>query len=262
MTPQASLAVLLVEDHPDNRDMYSLMLRSVGCSVIEAANGDEALAQASAHPPSIVVTDLRMPGAVTSLDVCRHFAALGVPVIVVTGVTPGPEYDEVEGAGCAAVPLETDHPRCARRGDSPRPRVGGASSGRITVAATSVAPVHTTYKRHRRAREAYRPGVQCRPSIIDGMPAPTRRKRSWRSRTRPPCSPTCRHRRRITAPALASRAALSRPLSISSAIALNTAGLGPSNRSLRSAAVFAHRCKLSAIRSVQKSTESQNTTRS
>ena len=79
------------------------MLRSVGCSVIEAANGDEALAQASAHPPAIVATDLRMPGAATSLDVCRHFAALGVPVIVVTGVTPGPEYHEVEGAGRAAV---------------------------------------------------------------------------------------------------------------------------------------------------------------
>ena len=103
MTPHSSPAVLLVEDHLDNRDMYSLMLRSLGCSVIEAANGDEALAQASAHRPSIVVTDLRMPGTVTSLDVCRHFAAIGVPVIVVTGVTPGPEHDEIKGAGCAAV---------------------------------------------------------------------------------------------------------------------------------------------------------------
>jgi two-component system chemotaxis response regulator CheY len=98
--------VLVVEDDEDSREMYRLMLTSSGFDVIQAENGADALAKAITHLPSIVLTDLKMAGDVTAVDVCRHFAAVGVPVIAITGVSPGREHLDIRSAGCAAVLLK------------------------------------------------------------------------------------------------------------------------------------------------------------
>ena len=103
--------VLLIEDHADSRELYVQMFHAYGFAVIEAADGAHALADASACAPSIVVTDMRMPGSVSAAEVCRHFAAVKVPVVVITGVRPGPEQDAVRDAGCALLmmkPLSPD----------------------------------------------------------------------------------------------------------------------------------------------------------
>jgi CheY-like chemotaxis protein len=113
-TPEASPvrpSVLLVEDNIDNREMYTDMLCASGFDVLAAENADAALAQTSARAPSAVVTDMRMPGTRTALDLCRHFSRLHVPVIVLTGVSPGEEQDAARRAGCALVlmkPLAPD----------------------------------------------------------------------------------------------------------------------------------------------------------
>jgi CheY-like chemotaxis protein len=73
---------------------------------LSADAGAEAVAHAAKALPSIVVTDVRMPGTVLAVDLCRHVAANGVPVIVVTAVPPGREYDDMRHAGCAAVLLK------------------------------------------------------------------------------------------------------------------------------------------------------------
>lgn len=98
--------VLLVEDHEDTREMYALMLGASGFSVHEAPNPSDALALAHEHPPAVVVTDLRMSGAVTAATLCEHFRTQGVPVIAVTGVTPGAEQDLLREAGCAEILLK------------------------------------------------------------------------------------------------------------------------------------------------------------
>jgi CheY-like chemotaxis protein len=54
--------VLLVEDDESNREMYSVFLESAGYWVLEARNGVEGLINARTYQPSVVVTDVRMPG--------------------------------------------------------------------------------------------------------------------------------------------------------------------------------------------------------
>jgi CheY-like chemotaxis protein len=106
MNGQPPGVVLLIEDHADSREMYADVLGASGFDVLAVESGADALAQASLHPPSLVITDMRMPGTITSLDICRHFAEARVPVIVVTGVSPGPEQDAAREAGCALLVMK------------------------------------------------------------------------------------------------------------------------------------------------------------
>ena len=52
--------LLLVEDHADTRAMYAEFLRD-GFEVIEASDGEEALAAMRARVPDLVITDLSLP---------------------------------------------------------------------------------------------------------------------------------------------------------------------------------------------------------
>lgn len=55
--------VLLVAE--DDKEMRSLLcdeLRDLGCRIVEAGNGNEALDRARETTPSLILTDLRMPG--------------------------------------------------------------------------------------------------------------------------------------------------------------------------------------------------------
>jgi CheY-like chemotaxis protein len=54
--------VLLVDDFPDNRQMYAEFLTFSGLRVAEAANGHEAVEQATTLLPDLVVMDLSLPG--------------------------------------------------------------------------------------------------------------------------------------------------------------------------------------------------------
>jgi signal transduction histidine kinase len=54
--------ILLVDDEPDIRDVLSLSLHDMGYDVYEAENGDEALRIFKDKQPSMVMTDIKMPG--------------------------------------------------------------------------------------------------------------------------------------------------------------------------------------------------------
>jgi CheY-like chemotaxis protein len=104
--------VMLVDDHPDGREMYAHFLGLSGFRVLQAVDAASALALAAAGPlPSIVVTDVRMPGPVSAAALCREFQRQGVPVVVLTGLIPGREHAEMKAAGCPAIlmkPLSPD----------------------------------------------------------------------------------------------------------------------------------------------------------
>jgi CheY-like chemotaxis protein len=100
----STFPILFVDDHQDTREMYAQVFTLSGFSVLEAEDGATALAKAGAEPLlSAVVTDLRMPGRVSALELCRHFAQHGVPVVALTGVGPGREHDDMRAAGCIAI---------------------------------------------------------------------------------------------------------------------------------------------------------------
>jgi PAS domain S-box-containing protein len=53
--------ILVVDDHPDNRDLAATLLHYRGHTVLEAADGAEGLAIIRAGQPDLVITDLLMP---------------------------------------------------------------------------------------------------------------------------------------------------------------------------------------------------------
>jgi CheY-like chemotaxis protein len=86
--PNRSPQVLVVEDDPSVRGLLDTLLTSEGYRVTTASDGIEALAEAAAHRPAIVLLDIVMPdlGGMHVLEQMQANPTLsGVPVVVLTG---------------------------------------------------------------------------------------------------------------------------------------------------------------------------------
>jgi len=79
--------VLAVDDEPANLDLISRRLAALGCEVLRANNGEQALALAAERPPDLVLLDVMMPG-IDGWETCRRLKAdertSSIPVIFVT----------------------------------------------------------------------------------------------------------------------------------------------------------------------------------
>jgi two-component system, cell cycle response regulator DivK len=53
--------VLVVDDEPDNREVYAQYLTHAGCRVETAADGEEALARAATLQPRVIIMDMALP---------------------------------------------------------------------------------------------------------------------------------------------------------------------------------------------------------
>jgi DNA-binding response OmpR family regulator len=74
----------VVEDEASIASFVSLYLKNAGYSVRTAATGGEALSQAAADPPSLIVLDLMLPD-VDGIEVCRRIrASSDVPILMLT----------------------------------------------------------------------------------------------------------------------------------------------------------------------------------
>jgi CheY-like chemotaxis protein len=85
MTQERKPAVVLIAE--DDQEMRSLLcdeLYDLGVAIREAADGDEALRSVFDAPPSLILTDLRMPaGGLDYIARLRTFAP-GVPMVLIT----------------------------------------------------------------------------------------------------------------------------------------------------------------------------------
>jgi two-component system KDP operon response regulator KdpE len=99
MTDSKSL-VLLVEDEPQMRTFVRLALTAHGHRVLEVETGGEALQQAAAHTPDLILLDLGLPD-MDGLDVTRRLREwTAVPVIVISA--RGQEREKVEALDAGA----------------------------------------------------------------------------------------------------------------------------------------------------------------
>ncbi len=57
-----SVKALVVDDNVDNRHVLSQMLSNIGCEVLMAESGEQAIQSVRANRPEIVFMDIRMPG--------------------------------------------------------------------------------------------------------------------------------------------------------------------------------------------------------
>lgn len=93
--PAMARTVLLVDDDPHIRAVLAFAFDKAGMTVIEAGDGEEALAQAAAHSPDLVVLDVTMP-RMDGLEVCRRLRAAGdTPILFLS--SRDEEIDRVLG---------------------------------------------------------------------------------------------------------------------------------------------------------------------
>ncbi len=87
--------MLVVDDDPTVSEVVARYLQHAGFAVQVVADGTQALAQAAAAPPDLVVLDLMLPGT-DGLEVFRQLRARGpVPVVMLTAL--GDETDRLVG---------------------------------------------------------------------------------------------------------------------------------------------------------------------
>lgn len=97
--------ILLVDDFQDNREMYAMYLDYTGFRVAEATNGYEALEQASALTPDLIVMDLSLPG-LDGWEATRRLKSdartRSIPVIALTSHALEGFSEGAKAAGCDA----------------------------------------------------------------------------------------------------------------------------------------------------------------
>lgn len=80
--------VLLVEDYPETRAIFRMVLESGGFRVLEAASAEEGLRIAAEHRPDVILTDLVMPGmsGIEAARILRERRDTGaIPIVAATG---------------------------------------------------------------------------------------------------------------------------------------------------------------------------------
>ena len=103
MTDQNAPLILVVDDYQDAREMYAEYLQFSGFRVAEAKNGNEAVDQAFALKPDLILMDLSLPGMdgweATRLlkadQTTRH-----IPIVALTGHALAGASEGARKAGC------------------------------------------------------------------------------------------------------------------------------------------------------------------
>jgi two-component system, cell cycle response regulator DivK len=95
--------VLLVDDYVDAREMYTEYLEYTGFEVVQASNGTEALKQAVACDPDIILMDLSLP-VMDGWEATRRLKAdprtAHIPVVALTGHALAGYSEGAKKAGC------------------------------------------------------------------------------------------------------------------------------------------------------------------
>lgn len=89
------MKVLVIEDHPDSREMLETVLKDNGYTVITAADGLAGLNIAKAERPDVIITNINMPNldGREMIKQVRQIPGLQqVPIVVLSAVrTDDPE---------------------------------------------------------------------------------------------------------------------------------------------------------------------------
>jgi CheY-like chemotaxis protein len=103
MTDQSSPLILVVDDYQDAREMYAEYLQFSGFRVAEARNGNEAVDQAFALKPDLILMDLSLPG-MDGWEATRRLKADAstrhIPIVALTGHALAGASEGAKKAGC------------------------------------------------------------------------------------------------------------------------------------------------------------------
>jgi two-component system cell cycle response regulator DivK len=101
----ANRRILVVEDHEDNRRILRDLLSSRGYDLVEAEDGEQALAMAEDWRPALILMDVQVP-VIDGYEVTRRLKAhpvlRAIPVIAVTSYALSGDESKARAAGCNA----------------------------------------------------------------------------------------------------------------------------------------------------------------
>ncbi|MET0852562.1 MAG: response regulator [Candidatus Rokuibacteriota bacterium] len=109
-----SKRILAIDDQEDNRRILHDLLTAVGYEVLEAVDGEDAVAQAEAQVPDLILMDIQLPG-IDGYEATRRIKAnpalARIPVIAVTSYALTGDEDKAMEAGCDAYIAKPYSPR-------------------------------------------------------------------------------------------------------------------------------------------------------
>ena len=90
MSKSSVPVVLLVEDYSDSREMLRFLLQGLDWQVLESGDGSEALKLAIMYQPTLIITDLNLPG-IDGIELVRQLRRSDnwlkiVPIIMLTAI--------------------------------------------------------------------------------------------------------------------------------------------------------------------------------
>src|SRR5262249_46021239 len=98
-----SKRILVVEDQEDNRQILRDLLGSASYEVIEAEDGQAALAMVKRQRPDLILMDIQLP-LMDGYEATRRFKAdpdlQSIPIIVVTSYALSGDEEKERAAGC------------------------------------------------------------------------------------------------------------------------------------------------------------------
>ncbi|HWS99432.1 MAG TPA: response regulator [Pyrinomonadaceae bacterium] len=103
--PEAGQQVLIVEDSPDTLSFLSAIFQQKGCNVMAASSAPEALKMAAENKPTVIISDIGMPGmdGYELLQELRRLPGMNlVPAIAITGYAMDEDRERTAAAGFTA----------------------------------------------------------------------------------------------------------------------------------------------------------------
>lgn len=106
--------ILLVDDDPDVREVYRIILETEGYTILEAPDAPSCLEVVAEHRPDLILLDWMMPG-VDGSDALRALkgspATRDIPVVMLTaldGITEIRLATDIGADGFLSKPVEAD----------------------------------------------------------------------------------------------------------------------------------------------------------
>lgn len=103
LAPGFTVRALVVDDIPENREILAMMLGMIGCEVVLAENGRQALEVVRVSRPQIVFLDMRLPdmdGVEITRRIVAEPAAWGLKVVATSASALAHQRDLYLRSGC------------------------------------------------------------------------------------------------------------------------------------------------------------------
>jgi PAS domain S-box-containing protein len=103
MPSQASPRILVAEDQPESQELMQQLLRDVGCQVMVAANGQQAVELFQRWQPDLIFMDMRMPvmnGYEATARIRTLAGGRDIPILALTASAFEEDKANILAAGC------------------------------------------------------------------------------------------------------------------------------------------------------------------